>query len=371
MAVIDDLFPTPLDQFTSDTLEQLRADGKCESLYLELKSEWKPDDVTRCVAAFANADGGFLVFGADQTAGGCINVYPGLEPGVEYPTLAKDRIVGHISPLPVWNAVSVDSPDNPARPVLLIRVGRSERTPHVVTTSGKIYLRTPNACDPVRDRGTIDTLVDRGQGGQMAVEGRWSDLLATPWETGPREEPSWTMVIAAIPSPSVGSAFARMMTRTGHHDFADSLATDAGPPRLTRLLEDGLLCHQGLAEVAIHVDGSIIYRLVQREEAIPGRPRMVPADSVESIVEVALRGLGRLSPPVHQATIRVRLEGTTGFRVGRREHYGFWNVSEWTLAGDWTFTTESGTEEQAAKATAGAIGRRLRRSAGESAFEPE
>jgi hypothetical protein len=129
MAVLDDLFPTPIEQFTPGTLGQLRADGKCESLFFELKSEWKPDDVTRCVAAFANAEGGFPIFGADQSADGCLDGYPGLDPGAEYPTLAKDRIVGHVSPLPVSNAVSVDSPDDPARPVLVVRIGRSERTP--------------------------------------------------------------------------------------------------------------------------------------------------------------------------------------------------------------------------------------------------
>ena len=122
MSVLEDLFPIPLTEYSAATLEQLHAEGKCESLYLELKSEWKPEDITRCVAAFANADGGLLLFGVSQNPDGCIAGFPGLEAGPEYPLLAKDRIVGHISPLPAWNAVEVPSPDSPERRVLLIRV---------------------------------------------------------------------------------------------------------------------------------------------------------------------------------------------------------------------------------------------------------
>ena len=98
---------------------------------------------------------------------------------------------------------------------------------------------------------------------------------------------------------------------------------------------------------------------------------MVPVDWIRGIVDAAVRGLGRLSPPVHQATVRVQLEGTAGFRVGRHRQRGFWDASDAWLQGDWTYTTESGTDEDAAAATAKAIERRLLRAGGESAFEPE
>lgn len=178
-------------------------------------------------------------------------------------------------------------------------------------------------------------------------------------------------MVAAIPSPAVGPVYARMLTRSGHHEMAAPFATDAGSPTMVRLLEDGILCRQALVEIAMHVDGAVAYRMRQPDEAVPQRPRMVPVDWIRGIVEAAVRGLGRLSPPVHQATVRVPLEGTAGFRVGRHRQHGFWDASDARLQGDWTYTTESGTDEDAAAATAKAIERRLLRAGGESAFEPE
>jgi hypothetical protein len=204
MSVLDDLVSTPLQAFSPETLSQLQTDGKCESLYFELKETWKPDDVTRCVAAFANRDGGFLFFGVRQTADGCIASFPGLDAGPEYPTLAKDRIVGHISPLPTWDAIAVSSPDDANRVVLVMRVERSNVTPHVATQTGRIYVRTPAACDPVLDRPSIDVLTVRGQAGATRLEARWGELIETPWDEPTPEYPSFEIIVGAIPTSTAG-----------------------------------------------------------------------------------------------------------------------------------------------------------------------
>lgn len=197
MAILDDLVPVPLQRFGPETLKSLRSDGKCEGLYFEFKSEWKPDDVTRCVCAFANQRGGYLMFGIATKADGCIESMPGLEPGPEYPLLAKDRIVGHISPLPVWDAVAVASPDDATRPILVIRVEESPRPPHVVTTSVNHYLRTPSACDPITDRATFDALFAKARLGRAAVDERSAQLTSLPFDS-PMTEDKWAVTVIGV-----------------------------------------------------------------------------------------------------------------------------------------------------------------------------
>jgi hypothetical protein len=276
MSVLDAIEPTPLQSFTASTLEGWRSAGKCESLYIELKAIWTPEDVTRCVCAFANASGGYLLFGVSETADGCVDRFPGLDPGPEYETLAKDRIVQSISPLPVWDAVRVDSPDHPSRPILVMKIEPSPVTPHVVTTSGRIYVRTPNACDPVRDRATIDVLVTRGTRGPDELEASWASLLATPWQHVPPTGGSWTMVIGALPFPPIGARHGGLLTSSGYSDGALPFATDSGRPRVTRMLEEGVLYEQGDAEIVLKTDGAVMYRLLEPEVMIPEHPRIVP-----------------------------------------------------------------------------------------------
>ena len=369
MTVLDDLVPVPLHRFTQETLAELRAAGKCEGLHFEFKSEWKPEDVTRCVCAFANSAGGFLMFGVDQTEDACMGPMQGLDPGPEYQLLAKDWIVGHISPLPVWDAAAVPSPDDPTRPVLVMRIEESGRPPHVVTTSGKHYIRTPSACDPIKDRATLDALYARGQSGRSLAQTRLGELVALPGDRTPRAE-EWAVVIVVVPDPYVGdSAFPYLLDREWRTTARALLEPENIHP-LT-LLEDGILVAGGGGwEATIAEDGAIRARWVLGPSVLAGYSQTVPANWLGHLIDLLLRAQSRLQPAVRQARLLVKISSELPLSV-IEDVPGYGRLpSDRRLPSVWRREAQTLTEEPHSERTRDAILRRLWRAAGVERPEP-
>jgi hypothetical protein len=347
VTTLDDLVPVPIQRFTSETLESLRTQGKCEGLYFEFKAEWKPEDVTRCVGAFANAAGGFLFFGIATGSDGCIDSMPGLEPGPEYPLLAKDRIVGHLSPLPVWDAVSVASPGDSSRPILAIRIEASPRPPHVVTTSGKHYIRTPSACDPITDRATLDHLFARAQIGQAAAERRAEELVVLPVdEESP--EGNWTITIIAVPDPYLGDGTHGYLIGHEWRERARELFTTQGVRvRPRQMLESGVLVDTGGGqELVAMTDGAIRARwTLGPGDSFSGYPQSVPAAWLGSLIDDVLRAQARLRPTVLQSRLSVLLSGVSGMSVITGDYGQVTIPSPGRLPSVWSRETLTLTEE--------------------------
>ena len=138
MTLLDDLVPEPLQTWTPGVLDRLRAHGQIETLFFEFKSEWDGSEVGRTVRAFANRLGGFLLFGVTaKRPANTIDSFPGLKPA-DWLLEVTHNVVGHVSPLPIWDTVQIPSPDDPSRFVVVTRGEQSGRTPHIVTTSGRI-----------------------------------------------------------------------------------------------------------------------------------------------------------------------------------------------------------------------------------------
>jgi hypothetical protein len=362
VTLLDDLVPTPLHAFTPDTLTTLRTAGKSESLFFEFKSAWAPEDVTRCACAFANAQGGFLMFGVQQTQAGSIESFPGLDEGPEYPTLAKDRIIGHISPLPFWDAITTNSPDHPDRVVLVMRIPPSDRTPHV-TRTGVIYIRTPAACDPVRDRATIDHLASRGRDAESYFHTRRLALHSLPWRRQ-RNEGTWEMVVAAVPSPGLPGAYRHFISAGGYNLAASLFSDRSGRPTPERPLEDGVLLRHGRAELACLADGSMVYRIqAPTHDGVRGA-------WVQQMTEKLLVAQRSLTPEVRQAYVSVELIGVGGLKLVSTDAFGFEAMSEESLPGDWSYWMETLTDDGSAARAGRLIRRRLWRAAGEAEFEP-
>ena len=219
MTLLDDLVHEPLQDWDPALLERLRADGKGETLFFEFKSEFDCADVEKTVCAFANRLGGFLLFGVeasrpDNRLGNFVGVAP-----QDWLRRVSDCIVGHVSPLPVWDSVQIDSPDVPGRLVVITRVEASHRTPHIVARTGRVYVRNPAGSDPVTDKATLDALIARGTGGAEACASRAalihaerpaSDLLSPP--------PDAVFVdLVAVPSPPLADgAFGSLLTHAGY-----------------------------------------------------------------------------------------------------------------------------------------------------------
>lgn len=370
MSLLDEIVPTSLHTFTPQTLDALRTAGKQEGLYFEFKGQWPATGVAKTVCAYANAYGGFLVLGATQTADAKIDRFPGLDPSIEWPLRIKDQVVGHVSSLPVWDAVSVTSPDNPPAKVAVVRVEASDQTPHVVTDSGIIYQRTPGGSDPVKDKATIDQLVARGSGVQARLSGRIVELCRTPLvKSAWAAEAGWRLEVAAIPVPSILRSHSAILTKSGYEAAgAVFQGLPSGAPIPVRPMEDGVLLRSDRYEVARYDDGSVYGRLI-----IPPNyaDKPVGAHIIRAMLVTLLDGQARFEPPVRQSYVWVQLSGILGKGMSDEWAPGGW-VSDGVFTADsWTYGEQLTTTRESAEALADQIRRRLWRNVGERVFDPE
>jgi hypothetical protein len=371
VSLLDDVFPVPLHNFGRDTLNRLRADGTPEGLFLELKEQWRMESVSKAVCAFTNAFGGLLIIGAAQAADGSIAAYPGLDSGREWAVLVKDAIIGHVSPLPAWDVAVVESPDDPHRVVVVIRTQASARTPHILTSSGVIYQRSPGGSDPVHDGATVRDLAERGRSGSSWIDIRREEVRRiVPVRHPDTHQDHWTLEIVSVPAPPVEAPNTTLLTRTGYQTARDVFQGDfLSQARPERLLEDGVLLRTGRADVAVFTDGvAYLHAFVNGEPESPVSPEIV-----RTLTRELVAGQAQLRPPVWQAVVWIRV-GCIADRHVQDNFRGFGvEVSEGVLRGDeWIVEQElTGADTGALERDTEAIRRRLWRAVSAPGFEPE
>jgi Putative DNA-binding domain len=371
MSLLDDVFPVPLHNFGRDTLDRLRVDGTPEGLLLELKEQWRMESVSKAVCAFANAFGGLLIIGAAQAPDGSIAAYPGLDSGREWALLVKDAIIGHVSPLPAWGVVVVEDPDDPGRVVIVVRTQASARTPHIVTSSGVIYQRSPAGSDPIRDAATVRDLAERGRSGSSWINTRREEVRRlVPVRHPDTHQHHWTLEVVSVPSPPVEAPSTTLLTRTGYQTAGGVFQGDyLSRSRPDRLLEDGVLLRTGTADVAVFTDGvAYLHALINGEPETPVSPEIV-----RTLTRELVAGQAQLRPPVWQAAAWIRV-GCIADRRVQDNFRGFGlELSEGVLQGDaWIVEQElTGADTGALERDTEAIRRRLWRSVGAPGFEPE
>jgi Putative DNA-binding domain len=371
VSLLDDVFPVPLHNFGPDTLDRLRVDGTPEGLLLELKEQWRMESVSKAVCAFANAFGGLLIIGAAQATDGSIAAYPGLDSGREWALLVKDAIIGHVSPLPAWGVIVVENPDDPDRVVIVVRTQASARTPHILTSSGVIYQRSPAGSDPVRDAATVRDLAERGRSGSSWIDIRREEVRRiVPVRHPDTHQDHWTLELVSVPSPPVEAPNITLLTWTGYQTardvFQGALLSQVRPERL---LEDGVLLRTGTADVALFTDGAAYLHAV-----LDGEPELaVSPELVRTLTRELVAGQARLRPPVWQAAVWIRVGCIAGRRVQDNFRGLSLELSERVLQGDaWIVQQElTGTDTGALERDTEAIRRRLWRAVGAPGFEPE
>ena len=260
MTVLDELVPEPLHRWDAAVLARLRSEGKSENVFFEFKATFDGAEVEKTVCAFANRMGGYLLFGATADPDNRLKAFPGLESGKDWPKLVSDWVVGHISPLPAWDAVSVDSPDRPGRPVVVVRVEESTSTPHIVTSSGTIYRREPAGSYPVKDGATLDVLIRGGVSGTDYARSRADKVHGAHWGAQDGWPPSaWVVRVALVPMPAVGpAALAGLLTRAGMAGAAEVFTEEGWRDlRPLRLAEDHVMFVGGYAIGARYTDGTL------------------------------------------------------------------------------------------------------------------
>jgi len=143
----------PLDGVTLESVMALHARGVREGKTLEYKRDLLPlndkakFELIKDVCAFANADGGLLVYGAEQGPDGAIAALPGVE--IDDRDKLESQITlllrDNIDERPIGVTIAFLSIPNSTRVVVLVRVPRSYLAPHMITlpvTHPRFYQRS-------------------------------------------------------------------------------------------------------------------------------------------------------------------------------------------------------------------------------------
>jgi hypothetical protein len=355
--------PEPLQHWDPALLDRLRLEGKGETLFFEFKSQFDCADVEKAVCAFANRLGGYLLFGVVATSENSIASYPGLDSNEDWLRRVSNCVVGHVSPLPIWDTVSLASPDATDRRVVVTRVEASARTPHMLSRNGAIYVRNPAGSDPIRDKATLDALVTRGSHGALFAGMRADFLHSNAPGTElflPSVPYSYAVQIAVVPSPPLEhSAALDLLTQSGMNTagrvFTHPSVRGLAPKALG---EDRVLLAAGLQVAARYVDGAIF--VCDRSES-----SYVGVKQLVDLISGVLAAASYQQPAVHQVLLDVRLINAGQCRVD--EDSTGRNPSSRALAVSlWQWQEETGTESSAAHRAASMCGRRLWRAAGDT-----
>jgi hypothetical protein len=366
----------PTTESLRDLLARDREERPREGLFFEFKQEIDPEKgyLPKTVAAFANAEGGFLFWGASEGDGedkGVLVAFPGLPAGQEWALRASNEI-SRISPAPAWRPVIVQSPTATDRVVVVIRVEKSARPPHVVP-NGRIYVRTPGgSSDPLTDRSSLDRLVERGRDEAQRIQEQLGVLDALNGDflhsAPPRPDRS-RISIATIPTPLDAAPRPEILTKAGYNAlpamFGGPLWTK-GTLQQQRLLEDAVELDHGYASFRVFSDGSL---KVWSRSLMEG-DRGLPMSLVRDVVLEALQYEARIG--ADECAIAFRLDGAQNVRIRDGDlQFGNWQrESEYPPPNPWTWRGTSLTSTDAATGTVSQLIRRLWRASGIAEFEP-
>lgn len=214
---VAELLPRRFDELTlEDVAAIISAIGaERETLFFERKAEVNGNALAKVCSAFANTYGGLLVGGvADDD-----DTLVGMEPlGAAEPQLwVKDTLRNRVLPMPPFRSRWL--PTEGDRGLLLVLVEESASTPHILTRSGVIYVRSPGSSDPVplADQRTLLELTARGEEARSRARRAIQSSMRLRLET--HVEPVETLVLAA----------------TGiHSEYEPSLFNRSAPELLSR-----------------------------------------------------------------------------------------------------------------------------------------
>lgn len=146
------VFLKPIDDLKQADIEQLKSNKICESFVLDYKEELlKENDLLKEVSAFANTQGGYLVFGVEESGKGG---YPIEILGIEKDFINKERleqlILGNIHPRLNVKINLVDHQD-PSKAILVVQIPNSYLKPHMHGPYNKFYKRYQFQATPMTE----------------------------------------------------------------------------------------------------------------------------------------------------------------------------------------------------------------------------
>lgn len=160
-----DILPRAFPDLTFEDIVGIvdRAEAEGETIWLEFKVELAKDAIAKSCAAFANTLGGLLIIGVDDGTRAIVGVK---QPNTGPQTWVKDVLRERVLPMPPFRCRWFADPQSADQGLLVVLVGYSTTTPHILLKSGGIYLRSPGSSDPIRPIESLTTLwelVTRGR----------------------------------------------------------------------------------------------------------------------------------------------------------------------------------------------------------------
>ena len=136
------VFLKPLEDLKFADIEQLKINEICESEILDYKEKLLEDNkLLKQVSAFANTQGGFLVFGVKETGKGG---YPKEILGIDKSEINKERmeqiVLGNIHPRLNLKIHIVNHQDR-TKAIVVVRIPNSYLKPHMNLRDNKFYKR--------------------------------------------------------------------------------------------------------------------------------------------------------------------------------------------------------------------------------------
>lgn len=151
-------FGTGWEELSLEDVARFLADAREEGLSWEAKSEVRPESVRKAVCGFANAQGGFLIVGAERDAGGGWTL-PGAafshpEPG----TWIASVITDGLSPVPHFDVASFMCDGG----AVVVAAVEPVAMPPCLTSRGVAYQRVTGQTIPITEQRVLGDLFSRG-----------------------------------------------------------------------------------------------------------------------------------------------------------------------------------------------------------------
>jgi hypothetical protein len=180
------VFLKPLEELKFADIEQLKNNKICESQILDYKKQLLADNkLLKQVSAFANTQGGFLIFGVEETGKGG---HPKEILGMDKAHLNKERmeqiILGNIQPR-LNVKMQVVKHQDPSKVILVVQIPNSYLKPHMNSHDNKFYKRYEFEALPMTEM-EVNNAYKRRFTGYQELESYIAKLLKYDfWEGAP------------------------------------------------------------------------------------------------------------------------------------------------------------------------------------------